>query len=217
MLANPADSVDLPRRHRQGVAVLSVEQARTFVMAIARHKYEGLLPLAMTTGMGPSEYLALTWNDLDLDRGTVSVSRTLEWRKGGWQFADTKRPRSRRVVKLQVWVAALLREQAADQYRGNEDDLIFRAKRGGPFRESHFVQRYFKPVLKAAGLPLISLYDLRHTAATLSLAAGVSPKVISEQLGHSSVAFMLDVYSHVLPHMQDTAAEKVETLLIGTR
>jgi integrase len=75
------------------------------------------------------------------------------------------------------------------------------------------VRRYFKPLLKEAGLPNIRLYDLRHGAATLALAAGVSPKIISEQLGHASVAFTLDVYSHVLPHMQDAAAEKVEALL----
>jgi hypothetical protein len=91
------------------------------------------------------------------------------------------------------------------------DDLLFRAKRGGPIRESRFVQRYFKPLLKGAELPPIRLYDLRHTAATISLAAGVSPKIISEQLGHASVGFTLDVYSHVLPHMQDAAAEKVHS------
>lgn len=92
---------------------------------------------------------------------------------------------------------------------------MFRAQRGGPIRESRFVKCHFKPLLKSAELPAIRLYDLRHTAATISLAAGVSPKVISEQLGHSSVAFTLDVYSHVLPHMQDAAAEKVQALLIS--
>ncbi len=177
LLGNPADAVDLPRRHRRAVGVLSVQEARMFVKAIAGHTYEGLLALAMTTGMRPSEYLALTWNDIDLDRGAVSVARSLEWRKGGWQFADTKRPRSRRVVKLQAWVVSALRKHRAKQRQLSGDDLVFRALRGGPIRESHFVQRYFKPLLKAAGLPSIRLYDLRHTAATISLAAGVSPKV----------------------------------------
>jgi integrase len=63
-------------------------------------------------------------------------------------------------------------------------------------------------------LPRIRLYDLRHTAATLALAAGVPAKVVSEQLGHASVAFTLDTYSHVLPHMQDAAAAQVEALLL---
>jgi integrase len=183
--------------------------------AITGNPYEALFALAMTTGMRPSEYLALTWNDLDLEHGTVSISRTLQWRKGGWQFADTKRSRSRRMVKLQAWVVALLREQVSKGQRGRGDNLVFHAKRGGPVRESWFVHRHFKPLLKSAELPAIRLYDLRHTAATISLAAGVSPKVISEQLGHASVAFTLDVYSHVLPHMQDAAAEKVQALLIN--
>jgi integrase len=136
LLGNPADAVDLPRRHRRPVAVLSVQQARTFVKALAGHAYEGLLALDMTTGMRPSEYLALMWNDIDLDRGTVSVSRALEWRKGGWQFADTKRPRSRRVLKLQAWVVSVMKEHRAKEQERSGDDLVFRANRGGPIRES---------------------------------------------------------------------------------
>src|ERR1019366_6809355 len=152
-------------------------------------------------GMRPSEYLALTWADVNLVRGTVSVSRTLEWKKGGWQFADTKRSRSHRVIKLQAWVIALLVKyrQGVDPraVNGPAHNLVFVAKRGRPIRESKFVCRYFKPLLKEAGLPNIRLYELRHTAATLALTAGVSSKIISEQLGHASVAFTLDVYSRV--------------------
>jgi len=74
--------------------------------------------------------------------------------------------------------------------------------------------KHFKPILKRAGLPAIRLYDLRHTAATLALTVVVSPKVVSEQLGHASAAFTLDVYSHVLPHIQDDAAAKVEAALM---
>ena len=85
---------------------------------------------------------------------------------------------------------------------------------GGPVHESKFIERYFKALLRSAGLPNIWLYDLRHTAATLALSAGVSPKIVSEQLGHASVAFTLEAYSHVLPQMQDTAAMKVEALLM---
>ena len=164
--------------------------------------------------MRPSEYLGLTWNDVNLDRGTVSVSHTLEWRKCAWQFAETKRSRSRRLVKLQAWVVAILRERVPKENEAAGDLLLFRARRGGPIRESRFVHDHFKPLLRSAELPAIRLYDLRHTAAAISLIAGVSPKIISEQLGHASVAFTLDVYSHVIPHMQDAAAEKVEALRI---
>jgi integrase len=74
-------------------------------------------------------------------------------------------------------------------------------------------QKRFKAILRQAGLPLVRLYHLRHTAATLALSAGVPPKVVAEQLGHASAAFTLDVYSHLLPHMQADAAERVEALL----
>jgi integrase len=79
-------------------------------------------------------------------------------------------------------------------------------------------QQDFVRVLKAANLSTtFRLYDLRHTAATLALAAGVQPKVVSEMLGHASAAFTLDVYSHVLPHMQESAAAQVEALLMSPK
>jgi integrase len=169
----------------------------------------------MTTGMRPSEYLALTWSDFDLERGAVSVSKTLQRRERRWFFEDTKRERSRRTIKLQNWVVILVRllEEKARASGAKTNDLVFTSERAGPIHEAKLVERHFKPLLVSAGLPNIRLYDLRHIAATLALVAGVSPKVISEQLGHASVAFTLEVHSHVLPHMQEEAAMKVESLL----
>jgi integrase len=109
VLTNAAEDIDLPRQLRRRFTVFDVQQAKQFIAAISGHKYEALFSLAITTGMRPSEYLALNWPDFDLARGTVSVSKTLEWRKGGWRFEDTKRERSRRMIKLQSWVLALLR------------------------------------------------------------------------------------------------------------
>jgi integrase len=167
--------------------------------------------------MRPSEYFALTRSDFDLDRGTVSVSKTLEREKGSWHFEDTKRERSRRMVKMQDWVVALLqRLEEEDRAAGTgSGDLVFTPPRGGPIQETKFVGRYFKPLLKRAGLPNIRLFDLRHTAATLALAAGVLPKIVSGQLRHASMAFTVEVYSPVLPHMQETAAMKVKALLMA--
>ena len=75
---------------------------------------------------------------------------------------------------------------------------------------SDYLARCFKQLLLAAGLQKMRLYDLRHSAATLALSAGVSAKVVSEQLGHASSAFTLDTYSHVLPHLQSEAAGQVK-------
>jgi len=94
-------------------------------------------------------------------------------------------------------------------------DLIFTTPRGEPINEDYLVKKHFKPILRQAGLPDIRLYDLRHTAATLALTVGIPPKVVSEQLGHASAAFTLDTYSHVLPHMQEEAAAKMEAALLN--
>jgi integrase len=93
-------------------------------------------------------------------------------------------------------------------------ELVFTSPAGRPIYSDKLAKR-FKGILRQAGLPAIRLYDLRHTAATLALSAGVPPKVVAEQLGHASAAFTLDVYSHLLPHMQDQAAMKVEQVLLG--
>jgi integrase len=110
LLANPAEDVDLPRQSRRHCTVFDVAQAKQFIKTISGHPYEALFAVAITTGMRPSEYLALTWSDFDLERGTVSVSKTLERGKGSWHFEDTKRERSRRMIKLQNWVVDLLRK-----------------------------------------------------------------------------------------------------------
>ncbi|MGB8029850.1 MAG: tyrosine-type recombinase/integrase [Terracidiphilus sp.] len=213
---NPGSGVENPKPIRREMQVLDPAEARRFLEHAGKTRYGVLLALALTTGMRPSEYLALRWSDIDWQEETVTVLRTLE--KGrGWKFADTKRARSRRPVKLESWVARQLRQlftiNTAKPDRSPEAARqIFKTRLGRPIN-SNYLARRFKQLLREAGLPAMRLYDLRHTAATLALAAGVPPKVVSEQLGHASSAFTLDVYSHVLPHMQAEAALRVEALL----
>lgn len=80
---------------------------------------------------------------------------------------------------------------------------------------SNLVKYRFYALLSRAGLPRIRFHDLRHTAATLLLLQGVNVKVVSELLGHSSVAFTMDRYAHVLPSMQREAAEVMGEALFG--
>ena len=95
--------------------------------------------------------------------------------------------------------------------------LIFANERGGPLDLSNVVKRHFKPILSRAGLPSnIRLYDLRHSCATILLQAGMNPKIVSERLGHASITLTLDTYSHVLPDMQESAAERMEQVIFGT-
>ena len=201
--------------------MLTAEQSRSFLESALKTLYGPVFAVALTTAARPSEYLALKWQDINWERGTVAVARTLEKVSGGWRFAETKRARSRRVIRLQEWVLELLRDlsaktnpkSACSGWHGAAD-LIFTARSGRPI-DADKLARKFKSILRQAGLPIIRLYDLRHTGASLALAAGVPPKVVSEQLGHASAAFTLDIYSHVLPHMQEEAAAKVEAVLTG--
>jgi integrase len=220
LLQDPTDGAQLPRLGRREMRVLTAEQSRIFLSAALKTHYGPVFAIALTTGMRPSEYLALKWHDVDWDRGTVSVVRTLERTAGAWRFAETKRSRSRRIIKLQDWVLETLKNLQARTMQSTESswastvELVSTTPTGRLIYSGKLAKR-FKAILLQAGLPIIRLYDLRHTSATLALAAGVPPKVVAEQLGHASAAFTLDVYSHLLPHMQEQAAIKVEQILSG--
>ena len=95
----------------------------------------------------------------------------------------------------------------------HENGLIFASETGEHLNRHYLTRRSFKPLLKRAGLPEIRFHDLRHTCATLLLTRNVNPKIVSEMLGHSSIAITLDTYSHVLPNMRDQAAAAMEEAL----
>jgi integrase len=221
MLAeDPCAGVDLPRVKQREMQALNVDECKRFLAAARESEWFGLFALALTTGMRPSEYLALRWSDIDWLRGTASVCRTIQHLASGWRFDDTKRKRSRRVVKLQGFVLAALDSLRKAQVLTPESDpgavydLIFHTRTRDPLRQQA-VKRGFRRLLEAASIRPIRLYDLRHTAASLGVAAGVSVKAISEQLGHASISFTLERYSHVLPSIQDEAAARVERILMG--
>lgn len=209
---NPAVEMPLPRAERNEFRVFTPEEARQFVAACREDSGALVFLLALTTGLRPSEYLALRAGDFDSGRSTLTITRTLERHKGSWRFAETKRPRSRRTVAVPSEVAELLRTRIASDYPG-ADRLLFRSSTHGPLHERNLVQRVFKPLLQRAGLPNIRLYDLRHSFATVALRQGVPPRIVSAQLGHRSVAFTLEVDGHVLEESRSVGAERLSELL----
>jgi integrase len=225
---NPASHVESPHQPRREMQAMDQQDAAAFLGAIAGTKHEALFALALVTGMRPGEYLGLRWTDVDLTPGAarVSVQRTLVWEGKEWRLDEPKTSPSRRTIPIPDSVVELLckhrvaqAEQRLQNARSWEDHgFVFTNEIGQPLERHNLLHRHFKPALKRAGLAAtLRLYDLRHSAATLLLRAGINPKVASERLGHASVVMTLDTYSHVLPDMQREASDKMEELLFGSK
>lgn len=222
---SPATYADAPRAERNEVEVLSEKEAQSFLKSAVKDPHGAIFILALTTGLRPEEYLGLLEKYLHLDRGVVEVQRVLvRPRKGGWELREPKTAKSRRNVKLPPQTVRALKEwhrrQAAVRLKAGasyeQNGFVFATPKGTPLHDRNLTLRHFRPLLEIAKLSNThTLYTLRHTYATLSLAAGTHPKVVSKAFGHSSVAFTMDIYAHVLPSMQEAAAEKIAKLLFG--
>lgn len=221
---NPVEVVDLPKYSRPEMNVFTPEQAAQFMKATVYSPHKTLFSLLLTSGMRPGEALALRWSNVDLEVGRVHVQQALSRTNDGWQLREPKTPQSRRAIPLPTSVIADLKEHRVAQIEEkmrlsktyNDRGFVFANERGDPLNPNNIYKRHFRPLLKDAGLPRLRLYDLRHTCATLLLAAGEHPKVVSERLGHASVTLTLDTYSHVLPDMQDRATAKLESILFDS-
>ncbi len=222
---NAGDAVTAPRPSRTEMRALTPAEARTLLDAARGDRLEALYVLAVTTGMRRGELLALTWADVDLDEATLRVTATLQRTAAGFTRAEPKTVRSRRLVLLTPAAVASLRERRthgiAERLRagGAWDDrwgLVFSTSTGRPMDGSNLIGRSFRPLVARAGVPRVRFHDLRHTCATLLLSRGVHAKVVSDLLGHSTIAITLDTYSHVLPPMQRQAAEAMAGILDGS-
>jgi integrase len=225
MVVAPVGDVAAVRRQvrAQEMHPLDPGQATAFLRALEGDRLYALFVLAIHTGMRQGELLALKWRDVDLDRATVQAHASLQRAGGVKRIKEPKTAAGRRRIALSaIAVAALRRHRVAQLderiHAGpawQEQDLVFPNRRGRMACYTTVTVTHFKPALKHAGLPDIRFHDLRHTAATLLLLLllqNVPTKVVSEMLGHASVAITLDLYSHVLPTMQDSAAAALDRL-----
>ena len=218
-MANPAEACDPPRQGHPEVNTWSPEDARRFLSLVRNDRLYALYLVAITTGMRRGELLAMTWNSVDLEARRLFVRASLVTTNYQLHLSTPKTRRSRRAIVLDPATAAALKEhrrahglERQDATSYNDRDLVF-ARPDGDFLHPHSVSQGFTRLLKRHELPRIRFHDLRHTSATLALAAGIHPKVVSERLGHSSVSFTLDTYSHVVPTLQEEAAGKIADLL----
>ncbi len=215
---NICKEVSPPRVEAPEIKPLTKEQARRFLAAAETERYHALYVLALTTGMRLGEIGGLAWSKLDLDTRLVRVDRALITGYGGQSFESPKTSGSRRTITLtRKVIDALQQHREQQRTAGNAVEgaaLVFTNTVGGPINPSHFTTRSFKPLLKRAGLPDTNFHAAtRHTCCCLMLEAGVNPKAVSLQLGHSSVAFTLQRYAHYMPGMGDAAAGAMDEVL----
>jgi integrase len=218
---NVTAELKLPRITREEIDPLNPEQARRLIETARGDRLEALYVLALNTGMRQGELLALKWDDVDLERGMLRVRRTLTHAGKAFVFGEPKTKKSRRTIRLTAGAVQALKEHLSRQLEEMErmsslyqpGGLIFATEAGTIINPSNLRNRSLKLLLKRAGLPPIRFHDLRHTCATLLLSKDVNPKIVSEMLGHASVSITLDIYSHLLPDMQEKAAKALEEAL----
>jgi integrase len=219
LIRNVAELVDPPKAKKPVMKTLTPEEVARLFNVARNTGYYPVIYTAVNTGLRQGELLGLMWHDLDLELATLSVCRVLYKRKGVCQFKEPKSEHSRRRLDLSPSLCRFLR-----QYRSREEmehlvlgiatgsDLIFGNNDGTPMAPGTLAHNFAK-IARKAGLEGTRFHDLRHTSASLMLLGGVHPKIVSEMLGHSSVAFTLDTYSHVVPTLQEAAMRRLDEML----
>ncbi len=214
---NPIAALDKPKVIRKEVVPLEPEVCQRLFENCQAHRLGDLIVLAAMTGLRKGELFAIEWNAVNLDEGVLVVRRQLQELKG-LKLKEPKTQAGKRVVSLDPVAAEALRnrlKKAQDEgFEPEQVPIVFPNIRGGYLRGSNFDRNVWYPIREAAGIPdTFVFHDLRHTQASLMLAAGVDLKVIQKRLGHRDFATTANTYSHLLQNSQNEAVEKLATMM----
>lgn len=220
---NPASNVKPPRNPRTRRHVWKPEEIRTFLASAREDRFAALFLLELTTGIRRGQICGLKWSAVDLDAGKVTVhdNRVVV----GGQVVDKaggKTSNADQTISIDKTTVSALRRWRAQQDTEREffgdayhpGDFVFTYPDGRPPHPDSIRQR-FERLTARAGLSRITFHDLRHTYATGALRAGVSPKIVSERIGHANIGFFLETYAHVLDNDDSEAAEQAASFLLG--
>ena len=213
---NPAAAVDPPKVERAAMTTYDMAQTAELLGSIAGSRIAIPVMLGVLCGLRRGEIAALRWKHVDLRKSQLSIVQSAEQTKAGVRYKEPKSGKAR-TVALSATVAEELKRhqlrQAEEQLRlgvrQNEDGFVYAREDGQPLQPRSISQAW-RGKLATLKLPRIRFHDLRHAHATHLLGSGVHPKIASERLGHSKVGITLDLYSHVLPGMQEDAAARVD-------
>ena len=211
---NPCDAIQRPKAKRHEMVTLNAAQAKALWQAARSDRFFALFVLATITGLRRGELLGLQRDDVDVRRRSLRIRRSVNYVDGKVVIGEVKKERSRRRVEMPALAARIVRDHLArlDREQKKKSPWVFPSATGTAMSPRNLVWQHFKPILKEAKLPNIRFHDLRHTAATLLFELGAHPKIVQEMLGHASVQYTLDIYSHVTPTIQRDAANRMGRL-----
>ncbi len=220
---NVATLATPPKQERYEYRILDPSQARVFLDAARNNRFEALFSVAVSVGLRLSEALGLRWQNVNLESGTLTVAEQLQRIKGKQVVGQPKTRRGLRIVQLPPFAIQALKDHRSRQLQDKllagpkwqEAGFVFANVYGGPADDSK-IRKSLNAILERAGLPKMRFHDLRHTCASLLLAQNVNPRVVMEILGHSSISLTMNTYSHVLPILQQDAANLMESTLAAT-
>ncbi len=228
---NPADAASPPGIHGTEMHTLDSDQVAAFLKAAKDTPFFVEFHLALFTGMRRSEVMALRWQDVDLIGAEISVSRSMHQLNNPRRiiFRGTKTAKSARRVALSPETCQALRNHLDNELAacarlgvpfGNNDRLLFcefdnKSGKWVPLAPDRVSRAWDRLILKLE-LPHVRFHDARHTHATLLLKANIHPKVVQERLGHANIQTTLNIYSHVTPGMQHSAAEAFSDIVRAT-
>ncbi len=216
---NPAAGAQPPRPRRPEPVAVDERLSARILDVTSGTRFECVVAIALATGMRRGEILGLRWSDLAPDLSLAHVRRSLHASSQGVSTCEPKTRRSRRTVALPSFLRPYLRRQITDQSRRRDvledawtdTGAVVDSGDGTVWHPATLSSAWVR-FCRARRLPAVRFHDLRHAHATLMLLAGVHPKVVSERLGHASVGITLDLYSHVLPSMQEEAVRAFDRM-----
>lgn len=217
ILSEAADSFDFTPPHlsikplkeeKVHVEPFSLEEVQR-ILAHVRPDWRDYLTVRLFTGLRTGEVDGLKWKYVDLERRQILVRET--YSQGIW--TTTKTDSSQREVDMALPVYEALKQRHA-RLDPEPDDLVFTDRNGGPINVSNFLNRVWKPLLKELGIKYRKPYQMRHTAATLWLAAGENPGWIARQLGHTDTTMLFKVYARYVPNLTRRDGSALDSLLV---
>jgi integrase len=216
---NPADAIQPPKVEKHRMATYDMAQTAALLEALKDERIYIPVLLAVLCGLRRGEIAALRWRNVDLEKSSLAVVESVEQMNGSIRIKETKSGRVR-TVALPLTVRDELKAHRLTQAQRMlklgarlGDDSFVCALEDGSLMQPTFITHEWVRAIKGTALPRYRFHDLRHAHGTHMLASGTHIKVASERLGHSKVGITLDLYSHVLPGMQEDAAAKVDAAL----